>query len=91
MRFEWDEDKRQANLRRHGIDFLDAESIFDELTVTFEDTRLGYGKQRFVTFGLLEGRVVAIVHTERKNAIRIISLRKASKHGQKGYFARIWD
>jgi hypothetical protein len=39
MRFEWDEDKRQANLRKHRIDFVGVEEVFDGYTVTVEDDR----------------------------------------------------
>ena len=46
--------------------------------MTVEDERFSYGEQRFVTFGLLQGRVVAIVHTEREEYTRIISARKAT-------------
>lgn len=91
MRFEWDEDKRQANLRRHRIDFLDAEMVFGGPTVTFEDTRHDYGERRFVTFGTLQGRVVAIVHADSEDVIRIISMRKATRHEERGYFAQIQD
>ena len=55
-------------------------------TVTIEDDRSTYGKRRFVTLGLLEGRVVAIVHTETEEVIRIISIRKATRHEQIYYF-----
>ena len=91
MRFEWDENKRRANLHRHGIDLADAENVFNGHTVTFEDSRAHYGEQRLVTFGLLEGRVVALVHTERDDKIRIISARKASKHEERGYFSQLPD
>jgi uncharacterized protein len=64
MEFEWDEEKRLANINNHGIDFIDALEVFDGDIVTIEDDRYSYGEQRFVTFGLLQGRVVAIVHTD---------------------------
>ena len=54
MRVEWDEEKRAANLRKHGIDFVGAEAVFAEVTVTIEDDRLEYGERRFVTFGVLK-------------------------------------
>jgi uncharacterized DUF497 family protein len=91
MRFEWDEVKRRSNLRDHGIDFAGIEKLFDGHTVTVEDTRRAYGEQRFVTIGLLEGRAVAVVHTERQDVIRIISVRKASKYEQRTYFSEIPD
>ena len=64
MRFEWDENKRLANIRKHGFDFADVSSIFDSDTVTVEDDRYNYGEQRFMTFALLQGRTIAVVHTE---------------------------
>jgi len=79
MYFTWGESKRKLNLRQHGLDFLDAPSIFKGLTFTFEDDRFAYGEQRFVTLGLLQGIPVSIVHTETTHEIRIISFRKATK------------
>jgi uncharacterized protein len=89
MEFEWDESKRTSNLRKHGIDFSDVSTVFDGLIVTVEDERFDYGEERFVTFGLLQGHVVAVVHTENKDYIRIISARKATKYEQKKYFEQI--
>lgn len=87
--FVWDEDKRQVNLRKHGIDFADAEAIFRGVTLTAEDDREAYGEQRFLTLGLLEDQVVSVTHTERENEIRIISIRKATKHEARFYFSQI--
>ncbi len=89
MKFEWDENKRLANLRKHGIDFIDVPVVFDADIVTVGDDRFSYGEQRFVTFGLLQGIVVAIVHTEREEFTRIISARKATKYEQQIYFEQI--
>lgn len=89
MRFDWDEAKRETNLRKHGIDFLDAETVFAGLTVTIEDDRMAYGERRFVTFGALESQVVAVVHTESEDVIRIISIRKATRSEEKGYFSSL--
>lgn len=61
----WDEAKRQRNIKVHGLDFVGAEWIWDNFTVTREDLRQNYGEQRWVTFGLLDGEVVVPVHTER--------------------------
>lgn len=55
-----------ANLRKHGIDFIDVPMVFDGYIVTTEDDRFSYGEQRFVTIGLLQGRVVVIVYKERE-------------------------
>ncbi|MDE3088056.1 MAG: BrnT family toxin [Chloroflexota bacterium] len=91
MKFEWDEDKRQSNLRRHGIDFADVSIVFDGYTATVEDTRVTYGESRFITVGLLKGRAVVVAHTERRDTIRIISARKATKNEEIAYFEQITD
>lgn len=91
MGFEWDEAKRLANLEKHGIDFIDVLEVFDGGIVTVEDDRYSYGEQHFVTFGLLRGRVIAVVHTDREESIRIISARKATKYEQRTYFQELSD
>ncbi len=87
--FVWDEAKRRLNLRKHGIDFTDADKIFRGVTFTAEDTREDYGEQRFLTLGLLEDQVVSVAHTEQGEEIRIISIRKATKHEARFYFSQI--
>ena len=89
MEYEWDDAKRLINLHKHGIDFTDVPAVFEKNIVTIEDDRYFYGEQRFVTFGMLQGRVIAIVHTEREERIRIISARKASKNEQQIYFEQL--
>jgi uncharacterized protein len=75
----------------HGIDFIDVSEVFDGDIVTIEDDRYDYGERRFVTFGLLKGRVVAVVNTDRGDVIRIISIRKATKNEYRTYFQTIAD
>ena len=89
MKFEWDKNKRLANIRKHGFDFTDVATVFDSDTVTVEDDRYNYGEQRFITFGLFQGRVIAVVHTENDDLVRIISARKASKYEQQIYFEQV--
>ena len=91
MRFEWDERKRKSNLRKHRIDFLGCEAIFAGTVKTVIDDRADYGEERFVTFGLLDNRVVAMVHTETADTIRVISIRKATKREQTLFFEGIQD
>jgi len=86
MHFEWDEQKNQVNIRKHGLDFADAPAVFAGITFTFEDDRFDYEEQRFITLGILAGKVVVIAHTERDDKVRIISMRKATKYEQKLYF-----
>ena len=73
------EAKRAANLKAHGLDFVDAPVVFEGVTFTFEDDRFSYGEQRFISLGLLAGIPVSVVHTESDNEVRIISFRKATK------------
>ncbi len=87
--YTWDEAKRRVNLRKHGIDFRDAPKIFRGFTLTAEDDREFYGEQRFLTLGLLEDQVVSVAHAERGKDIRIISIRKATKHEARFYFSQI--
>jgi len=89
MQYEWDEAKRQANIQKHGIDFLGIEKVFASQTITILDDRIDYGEPRFVTVGLLQDRVVVIAHTETDEVIRIISIRKATKNEKIRYFKEI--
>lgn len=77
MRYTWDEAKRKANLKKHGLDFTDAEKVFAGPMAVFEDMREGYGEQRMIGIGRLDCLVVLVVHIESDEAIRIISMRKA--------------
>ncbi len=89
MRIECDEEKRQANLRKHGFDFYGVEVVFDGETLVILDDRFDYGETRFVTFGLFYGRVVAVTHLQTDDVIRIISVRKTTKNEQRRYFEQI--
>jgi uncharacterized protein len=82
----WDESKRKKNVKIHGMDFEGADAIWDNFTVTREDIRKDYGEKRMVTFGILNGEAVVLVHTDRKNDMHIISLRKAEKYEARYYF-----
>jgi len=82
----WDESKRRRNIKRHGLDFEGADAIWDNFTVTREDIREDYGEKRLVTFGLLKGEVVVLVHTDRNDDIHVISLRRAEKYEARYYF-----
>lgn len=91
LRFTWSERKRAANLKDHGLDFVDAPRVFEGLTYTYEDDRFAYGEQRFVTLGLLAGIPVSVVHTESEHEIRIVSFRKATKGEARFYFEQVQD
>ena len=68
---------------------MDAEKIFRGVTFTAKDDSAAYGEQRFLTLGLLEDQVVSVAHTEQGEEIRIISIRKATKHEARFYFSQI--
>ena len=87
--YEWDEEKNARNFAERGLKFEYAQSVFEGPTLTFEDTRFDYGERRFITFGLLESRMVVITHTRRGENTRIISMRKGNKREQKTYQERI--
>ncbi|PWB81987.1 MAG: hypothetical protein C3F08_00780 [Candidatus Methylomirabilota bacterium] len=89
MRYEWDEAKRQSNIEKYGIDFIGIEEVFAGEIVTVLDDRFDYGEIRYVTVGLLNGRVVVIAHTETDDVIRIISVRKATKNETINYYKKI--
>jgi uncharacterized DUF497 family protein len=81
MRFTWDADKRERNLAKHRLDLLDAARLFDERPLfTYPSPRLN--EARFVSVGLLDERMVAVVWLEREDGIRLISLRSA-RNGEK--------
>ncbi len=89
MQYSWHEPKRRSNLRKHALDFRDAQKVFAGPTFTFEDNREDYGEQRWVTLGLLRDTVVVIVHTETEEEIRIISMRRAKDEEQITYFTNV--
>lgn len=85
MAYQWDRNKAAANLRKHGIDFADAVSVFsDDLAITIPDKR--FDEERFVTIGAdAFGRVLVIVYTMRNDEIRIVSARKATRQERQQY------
>ncbi|MGB5156828.1 BrnT family toxin [Desulfobacterium sp. N47] len=79
--FEWDTNKAQLNLKNHGISFDEASTVFsDPLSQTIDDPLHSEDEERFVLIGRsIQGRLLVIVHTERGDRIRIISVRLATK------------
>ena len=86
---EWDEAKRQANIEKHGIDFVAAVKIFDDQFIESEDNRRPYGERRYKAFGELDGRVMQVVYTWRGDRRRIISARRARRDERRAYYAGI--
>jgi len=89
MKVVWDEAKRRTNLRKHGLDFADAEQVFAGITYTIEDRRFEYDERRYITLGMLRDMVVVMAHTETLATLRVISIRKATRNEQRLYFENI--
>jgi uncharacterized DUF497 family protein len=91
MKFTWDEEKRKTNLKKHGIDFLDVCRLFESPFLTIPDERLDYGEARFIAFGHVDGRLMAVAYTKRIETIRMISARKANSREEKRFRKEIED
>ena len=80
MHFEWNPKKAAANLRKHGVSFEEASSALrDVFSATAHDPDHSDNEERFITFGVSSrGLLLAVSHTDRGNAIRIISARLAT-------------
>jgi len=86
MNFEWDENKNEVNIAKHGLDFADAAQVFNLPLRISLDEREDYGENRWIGLGMLNDRVVVVVYTEPDDqTIRIISLRKALPYERKRY------
>ena len=83
----WDRRKASYNEHKHGVSFSGATSAFgDPLSVTISDPNHSIGEQRFVLMGRSElGRLLAVMHTERAEMIRIISARPTTRHERRAY------
>jgi uncharacterized DUF497 family protein len=79
--FEWDEAKADANLRKHGVSFDEARTIFGDLwSATMPDPDHSVAEARFLTIGLSpRGKTLVVVHTDRGQNVRLISARRATR------------
>lgn len=82
MRIAFDPAKREITLAERGLDFALVEKVFAGVTFDREDDRKDYGETRVITIGRLDGRMVVVVWTQRKDARHIISMRKANDREQ---------
>jgi uncharacterized DUF497 family protein len=89
--FEWNASKAEVNARKHGVTFPEAATSFrDPLSVTVADPRHSLLEERLVLFGRSEqGRLLAVMHTERGSRIRIISARSMTPRERREYAERI--
>jgi len=85
VEFEWDEKKALLNLKKHGVDFVDAVTVlYDDQAITiYEDIN---GEQRYSTLGMdASARILVVVYILRRKKIRIISARKATRRETRQY------
>jgi uncharacterized DUF497 family protein len=87
LEFEWDPQKAKKNLKKHGVSFEEASTIFDDPNfISFLDDEHSEDEERQITIGMSNRvRLLMAAHTERKRLIRIISARKATKNEEKFY------
>ena len=86
MAFEWDAAKNRLNIRKHGVSFESARRIFEGPVLTWLDTRLDYGEDRYVSIGQVEmGALLVVAHTRRNERTRLISARGASRKERQAY------
>ena len=85
--FEWDRHKAEANLRKQGVSFEEAQTVFtDPLSITLPDPDHSEDEERFIDIGMSDNRrVLVVVYTERGQRIRLISARKATPVERKQY------
>ena len=87
--FEWDSNKSESNARKHGIAFQEAVSVFTEPFLKVSSDRSG--ESRWLALGKSQGRIIAVIYSERNGRIRIISARMAKKYEREIYKDRIGD
>jgi uncharacterized protein len=87
MKFEWDPKKATSNIRKHGVSFQEAATVFgDPLAITFDDPDHSMVENRYITFGLsLQKRLIIVSHTERGKRTRIINARLMDRKERKIY------
>jgi uncharacterized protein len=89
MDIEFAPEKRTRNLKERGLDFLDVQKVFAGPTLTYGDDRKEYGEDRWITVGILDGRMVIVVWTGREDRCRVISLRKANDREEEKFAGRL--
>ena len=87
IKFGWDPGKARRNLRKHGIDFNEASTVFaDTLSITIPDPDHSEDEERWVTMGLSNRhRLLVVVHTEEGETIRLINARIADRFERRKY------
>jgi uncharacterized DUF497 family protein len=87
MEFEWDPEKASSNVRKHGVTFHEAATVFgDPLAITFADPDHSMDENRYLTFGISRlDRFLVVSHTERRGRVRIINARLMTRQERRIY------
>jgi uncharacterized protein len=87
MEFEWDQSKAASNVKKHGVSFEEAKTVFDNpLAAIFDDEAHSVGEQREIIIGHSQrNRLLLIAFTERSGNVRIISARLATRQEREDY------
>ena len=85
--YAWDQRKRDSNLRKHGVDFAIVQDFDFETALVLRDDRKNYGEERYRAYGMIKGRLHALVFTRREGRNRVISLRKSNAREIAAYAA----
>ena len=86
LKFDWDETKRQLNLKDHNVDFEEAKLVFEDVNALEAlDQRFVYGEERWQLTGWAKDRMLTVVYIERNGVNRIISARLATRQEINAY------
>ena len=81
--YEWNEEKRQANIAKHGFDFIHADAVLSNPHIRLASHY--QGEERFLAVGQIQGRIATVIYTMRENRYRIISIRSARNDEKQAY------
>jgi uncharacterized DUF497 family protein len=87
VHFEWDPDKNARNREKHGVSFEEAKTVFeDDLFVSFADSDHSVAEKRYLIVGQsMQRRLLVVAYTERRERIRLISAREATRKERRFY------
>jgi uncharacterized DUF497 family protein len=91
--FEWDPNKAAQNVRKHGVTFEDAATVFqDDVSITVPDPDHSMAEERFITVGMsIQNRLLMVAHADRADSVRIISARELTSRERRQHEQADWD
>ena len=87
MKFEWDDTKAANNIKKHGVTFNEASTVFgDPLAITYADPEHSIAEYCYLTFGRsIMNRLIVVAHSDRNDRVRLISAREMTRKERKDY------